>query len=201
MRTETANYNGKEVIIDNRVNLGKILQDHNQLGIGAEIGVLYGTYTNQLFENWKGQILAVDIWNKRNEYLRAVEALGETNTIMVKGASMDVIKLIKDESLDWIYIDGDHSYRGAHDDIYNWYPKVRKGGIISGHDYIDWPNMTKEEKETHPYCETNHVYKAVDEFCAEHGYKFDLFHDHVMLIDGELRHFPDFATWWFEKHE
>ena len=61
MRTQTAEYNGKQVIIDNRVNLGKIFQEHNHLGIGAEIGVLYGTYTNQLFENWKGQILAVDI--------------------------------------------------------------------------------------------------------------------------------------------
>lgn len=201
MRTQTALYNEKEVIVDNRVNLGKIFQDNNQLGIGAEIGVLYGTYTNQLFENWEGQVLAVDIWTERPQYLRAIEALGDTNTLIVKGASMDVVKLIKDESLDWIYIDGDHSYQGARDDIYGWAPKVRKGGIISGHDYIQWNLMTKQEKETHPYLETNHVYKAVDEFCAEFGYKIDLFHDNVMLIDGQLRHFPDLASWWFKKHE
>ena len=203
MRTQTAIYNGKEVIIDNRVNLGKIFQEHNQIGVGAEIGVLYGTYTNQLFEDWKGQILAVDIWTERPQYLRAIDQLWNTNTIITRGSSTDVANIIKDGSLDWVYLDGDHTYKGINEDMSAWFPKIRKGGVISGHDYINWHEMTQDEKNTSPYLdpdlEKNLVYKGVDEFCEKHGYKFELLHDHIMLIDGELRHFPDLASWWFIK--
>lgn len=42
---------------------------------------------------------------------------------------------IADDSLDFVFIDGDHSYRGALEDCKNYYDKVRSGGIISGDDY------------------------------------------------------------------
>ena len=199
MEIQTAMYNGKEVPVDNRKNLGKIYQEHYQTGVGAEIGVLYGTFTNQIQENWEGTVLCVDIWEERDQMIRAMDTLNPSTTIIVKGASMWVARLIADNSLDWIYIDGDHSYKGAKEDMVSWYPKVRSGGIISGHDYINWPEMTPEEMKNHDYLRTNRVYMAVDEFCEENNYKFELFHDHVMLIDGELRHFPDLASWWFVK--
>lgn len=44
--------------------------------------------------------------------------------------------LFKDESITAIFIDGDHSHEGIKRDLGNWYPKIKKGGIISGHDYI-----------------------------------------------------------------
>jgi predicted O-methyltransferase YrrM len=40
-----------------------------------------------------------------------------------------------DGSFDFIFIDADHSYEGVRADITNYYPKVRKGGILAGHDY------------------------------------------------------------------
>ena len=36
---------------------------------------------------------------------------------------------------DFVYIDGDHSYKGAKSDLRNYYPKVKRGGVIAGHDY------------------------------------------------------------------
>lgn len=196
---EMAFYNGNKVPVDNRKNLGKIYQEHYQTGIGAEIGVLFGTFTNQIQETWKGKVLCIDWWKEKEHMIRAMDTLNPLTTIMVKGTSMDVVDLIADNSLDWIYIDGDHSYKGVKEDMNGWFSKVRKGGIISGHDYINWPLMSKEEQNTHDYLKTNYVWRAVDEFCEERGYKFELFHDHVMLIDGELRHFPDLASWWFVK--
>ena len=41
-----------------------------------------------------------------------------------------------DPICDLIYIDGDHTYEGCLSDIENWYPKVKKGGFLTGDDYI-----------------------------------------------------------------
>jgi len=38
-------------------------------------------------------------------------------------------------NIDMVFIDADHSYEGVHNDILKWLPKVKSGGIISGHDY------------------------------------------------------------------
>lgn len=40
-----------------------------------------------------------------------------------------------DEYLDFVYIDGDHKYEEVKRDIECWFPKVKKGGCIGGHDY------------------------------------------------------------------
>ena len=60
---------------------------------------------------------------------------------------------VKDSSLDWVYLDADHSYAGCLADLIAWVPKVRYGGIVSGHDY-NAPQYG--------------VTKAVETFCAMH---------------------------------
>ena len=42
---------------------------------------------------------------------------------------------IDDKSIDFVYIDADHEYESVRKDIAAWHPKIRRGGIISGHDY------------------------------------------------------------------
>jgi hypothetical protein len=42
-----------------------------------------------------------------------------------------------------VYIDGNHSYEAAVEDIALWSKKVRKGGIVSGHDYKDWSKTSR----------------------------------------------------------
>ena len=49
---------------------------------------------------------------------------------------MDAVKDFENESIDFVYIDGNHGFKFITEDIYEWSKKVRKGGIISGHDYI-----------------------------------------------------------------
>lgn len=46
-------------------------------------------------------------------------------------------KLFKDKQLDFVYIDANHKYEYILKDIEMWYPKVKNGGIIAGHDYLD----------------------------------------------------------------
>lgn len=79
-----------------------------------------------------------------------------TNYTMIRKTSMDAVKHFKDRSLDFVYIDGDHSFKHVAEDIYEWVYKVRKGGIISGHDYR--PNQDSIEKQI------RHVGRVVDAY-------------------------------------
>jgi predicted O-methyltransferase YrrM len=53
------------------------------------------------------------------------------------------------ESIDFLYIDAAHDYNSIKDDINNWHPKVKKHGIIAGHDYSKaWPGVVKAVNES-----------------------------------------------------
>ena len=49
--------------------------------------------------------------------------------------SRDAAPLFPNSSLDYVFIDGDHSYEGVKNDILLWLPKIKKGGWIGFHDY------------------------------------------------------------------
>jgi predicted O-methyltransferase YrrM len=51
--------------------------------------------------------------------------------------SLEASKLFENGSLDFVFIDGDHSYQGCSTDIDCWFPKLKSGGLLSGHDYRD----------------------------------------------------------------
>lgn len=64
-----------------------------------------------------------------------------------KGYTNDIVKVIEDNKFDLIFIDADHSFSGAKQDIENWLPKLKAGGKISGHDYYhDGVNQAVTEK-------------------------------------------------------
>ncbi len=69
----------------------------------------------------------------------------------LKMTSLEGAKKFKDNSLDFVFIDASHEYEDVRDDILAWYPKVKPGGIIAGHDYYietDWfPGVTKTVNE------------------------------------------------------
>lgn len=53
----------------------------------------------------------------------------------IRGYSVEIAKTYQDDSLDFVFIDGDHRYECVAEDIKAWLPKVKSGGILSGHDY------------------------------------------------------------------
>lgn len=81
---------------------------------------------------------------------------------IIRKPSVEAAKDIHDGSLDFVFIDADHSYEGCKADIDAWLPKLKSGGLLCGHDYsnTDYPCFG--------------VNRAVDEFCLKHGYAVDL---------------------------
>jgi predicted O-methyltransferase YrrM len=117
--------------------------------VGAEIGVEQGHFTKVLAEaNPQAKIYAIDAWAAYKSYrdhvsqekldgfyqdtLKRVEPY---NVEVIRGFSMDVVKQFEDNSLDFVFIDGNHNFINVAQDIYHWHQKVRPGGIVSGHDF------------------------------------------------------------------
>ena len=120
----------------NRNDLGFFLQKYNKLGVGAEVGVKRGFFSHHLLNNgWNGKIIGVDKWESSGDREDTTNRLANENVQLITGFSVEVAETIPDESLDWVYIDADHRYESIKADYTAWYPKVRPGGIICGHDY------------------------------------------------------------------
>ncbi len=54
--------------------------------------------------------------------------------------SLEAASKFVDSTLDFVFIDGDHSYAAVKADIAAWWPKLVSGGLLSGHDYRDDKN-------------------------------------------------------------
>lgn len=66
-----------------------------------------------------------------------------------KMASLDAATLFDDQSVDFVFIDASHEYEDVLADIKAWYPKVKQGGLLAGHDYDDnWPGVKRAVQET-----------------------------------------------------
>lgn len=67
--------------------------------------------------------------------------------ILYRDISDNVVDKFEDESLDFIFIDGQHSYEQVLRDCENYFPKIKKGGLFSGHDFtvIDGVNQAVKE--------------------------------------------------------
>jgi predicted O-methyltransferase YrrM len=148
------------------------------LAVGAEIGVARGYFGRRLFERIPNlKLYAIDAWAPWDEtsrgkaqslerlYRDAKERLEPYNCKIIRDWSMNAISQFADESLDFVYIDAGHDYKNAITDIRGWSKKVRKGGIVAGHDYL--------EPEAFTFGNFNHdnydVKRAVDDFVKENN--------------------------------
>lgn len=126
--------------------------------VGAEIGVFAGELSRKLLVRKDLTLYLVDSWTAQHKaaykesgdyHARLTqdkqERFYDITRHMVRFAG-DRAKIIRDDSqraatgiadgsLDFVFIDADHSYEGCKGDIEAWLPKIRKGGFISGHDY------------------------------------------------------------------
>lgn len=138
--------------------------------VGAEIGVYRGGFT-KLFCQAGLKMYAIDPWmaylgagrsenktDKQDEnYEIAQKTLSQYSSCkLIRKTSQDALIDIPDASLDFVYIDGDHRFRYIAEDIVGWSKKVKKGGVISGHDYFN-----TKPTATNVIC---HVKSIVDAF-------------------------------------
>ncbi|MBV6479911.1 MAG: hypothetical protein HGGPFJEG_02717 [Ignavibacteria bacterium] len=165
--------------IEKRDELGKLFQEYYLKGTGAEVGVKKGKFSRQILKYWKGILLCVDIWEDTQDYEDAKKLL-LPDAVLIKGNSKNISLKIEDESLDFVYIDADHRYESVLEDMQSWFPKVRRGGIISGHDYCR-------------YLEHFGVIEAVNDFCRDYGYK------EIGLTKNDFWNGIEFPSWYFKK--
>ena len=119
--------------------------------VGAEVGVQRGWFARCIFNGCKPSLMyLVDCWEvnpgiKSNNSAH-LEALREAAKGMSKEICEGTVRLVvewsekaaewvPDGSLDWVYIDADHSLEGIRSDLKAWGPKVKAGGWIMGHDF------------------------------------------------------------------
>jgi hypothetical protein len=155
-----------------RDDFAKFLFD-NGYKVGAEIGVNQGEYGVILCKAGL-KVHGVDCWENYPGYKRtgtyvshhedAVRNLRGYDYTIYKEYSMDALKHFPDNSLDFVYIDSNHTLPYVCQDIFGWERKVKKGGIISGHDYANIVGFgERDDPKVYDGC---HVKSAVDA-CVE----------------------------------
>jgi len=188
---------GNEHPILFREDLPFLFNKLNLKGIGAEIGVQEGVFSKHLLDNWEGgKIYLIDGWRHMNGYEdiangdHNVQLNNIAKTLMaiynhsskatlIRELSLDAVKLFNDDFFDWVFLDADHKYEAVKDDLDAWYPKIKKGGVFCGHDYLD------SEKDQNGHTEFG-VKKAVDEWAAKHDLR-------VNTTNKEI-----FPFWWVQ---
>jgi len=129
---------------------------------GAEIGVDRGHFSEYMLQHIPdSHIISVDPWRWKlrgeSRYKSTVERLkpyGERSQIIRK-YSFEAVMDIPDESLDFVYIDGDHTFDYVMTDLIWWAKKVRYGGVIALHDHYRFRGAG--------------VVPAVDVYTRQHG--------------------------------
>lgn len=136
------------VTLPHRHDLPQLWTALGLTGMGAELGVAAGAYSEAILRRWPGTLLSIDAWaGDRGHDQAQAEAVrrrlapwGERSRILPVSFE-EAMDLIPDGSLDWCYIDG-YAHTGNLDGetFRAWWRKVRVGGLIGGHDYSrQWP--------------------------------------------------------------
>ena len=179
-----------------RTDLAKMF---GELGFkyGAEIGVKRGNFSAELCIYIKSleKLYSVDPWDLvfEDPASHRLGVTGQERTYrqawrrlryypaceIVRKTSLEAVRDIEYESLDFVYIDGSHTFDYVMTDIIEWSKRVRKGGIVSGNGYK--PTMFE------------HVVFAVDTYVQAHRIKA------LNLMDPKEGDDYPLITWWFTK--
>ncbi len=170
-------------VLPDRIALLKALPQH---GMVAEIGVDKGEYSRLILQhNTPQKLYLIDAWaskrysdNKKQHVLETIrDEITQGKVELMQGNSTDVVEKFPDGYFDWIYIDTDHSYELTKKELDLWHPKVKKHGIMAGHDFItgNWKKMLKYG-----------VIEAVMEFCVNEKWE-------MLYLTAEFSSTPSFA--------
>jgi len=140
----------------------------------AELGIFQGQFSKIILEKMHpSELFLVDIFptemvsgdkdgnniisvDLEKMYTKIVDEFKNSEVVkVVKSHTVDFLNSLKDEYLDVVYIDADHSYEAVKKDLEFSFKKIKNNGIIMGHDYTN--GMFPE------------VVRAVDEFCKKYN--------------------------------
>jgi Methyltransferase domain len=142
---------------DERTTLLKLLP---QASVGVEVGVWKGDLSALLLQRVRpARLFLVDPWAFDPNYADSLFGGGSAKSqadmdaicqqvrarftaeitqgvvSIQRSTSVEAAGSMADESVDWVYIDGNHTYEFVLEDLRSWYPKVRPGGLVTGDDY------------------------------------------------------------------
>lgn len=138
--------------------------EHVENPVGAEIGVFAGEMSAALLSRPDLTLYMVDSWegqgkaykgdsgdwhatltqSKQDAYMAAAEervAFAGDRARILQARSLDAAHDIPDGSLDFVFLDADHSETGVRADIEAWLPKLKPNGMIAGHDFGQGDNF------------------------------------------------------------
>ena len=142
--------------ISTRNQFGELLNGRGLTGEAVEIGTHRADFANALLDSWKGWMLyCIDPWatphgyeeqskllwggaSSRSEDFQEAQsrlAIYEGRFALVCGTSQGAAEVFHDDQIDFAYIDGDHRYSHVLWDLKHWWPKIKPGGILAGHDW------------------------------------------------------------------
>lgn len=156
-----------------------------QIVSAVEVGTDHGVFADAFLERWKfkGTLWCVDPYEpcEDQHYPREADFL---MACMILSRHGNACRIVRERSVDaaekygekwnpgFVYIDGAHDYKSAKADIAAWWPKVKLGGVLAGHDYS--------------IAYAPGVVRAVEEFASAEGLRVELTEDHP-------------ASWWTER--
>ena len=189
--SETVRNQGVPTFMD-RNQLGSILERENKT-VGVELGVQGGYYSNIILSQWPScrEYHLVDLWAHQENYEDLANAdQAEQDRLynesientkdwkdkirICRNYTSVCVEKMPDGHFDFVYVDARHDYKGVYEDVRAWWPKLRVGGIMAGHDYVtqdDGPQQSDQDWTTNydgTKDETGTVVKgAVDKFATE----------------------------------
>jgi len=150
-------------------------------GVGAELGVAGGAFSC-VIANHCSVLYSIDRWSDHHdlkEYFQALNKIsaasqkGGARTVVIRSLFSEAVTLFQENYFDFLYIDG-YAHGGQENGktLYDWWPKLKPGGILAGHDY-------------HPRFQP--TIDVVDNFVCHYSLQLQLtIHD-------------TFPSWWVQK--
>lgn len=137
--------------VDSRNNI-QYLFDHKN-AVGVEVGVQVAKYSYNTLQHFCSKLTLIDPWIHINGYIDSSNLTNpqkdyeyslvkkifqnSPHVEIMKEFSAEAVKSFEDNSLDFAYIDANHCYDSVRQDIELWWPKVKAGGYLCGHDYLN----------------------------------------------------------------
>jgi hypothetical protein len=133
-----------------RSGLAGFMNAYGLTGDAAEVGTHRGEFAADFLRTWRGKRLyCIDDWradygdpagkgdregDERHARLRLRR--WPKKAAVIKQDSLTAAARFPDESLDMVYLDADHRAEAVTADLLAWWPKVKDGGLLAGHDII-----------------------------------------------------------------
>lgn len=145
--------------VNHRWQLADLLNSRGLLGEAVEVGTHRGDFARDFRYVWKGRVLhCIDPWacppgyeeqaktldgggaDREKDFARFKQklklAIDCGSVSVLRECSPAAAEKFADSSLDFVFLDGDHSLLGVSMDLSAWWLKLRKGGILAGHDWL-----------------------------------------------------------------